>query len=161
MVLLQVKEITDDGIKDNSVFVFSVRVWFSDQSVFIGQRKVEVKMSGYNDKLTGADIEGFVNSLNKGMSDLGMVGDFVKNVNYEKLSDKLIDEKDFEEDKINHPKHYTNHPSGVECIQITEHMNFNLGNALKYIWRSDLKNGVEDLKKAAWYIQREIERRSK
>lgn len=64
-------------------------------------------------------------------------------------------------DPVNHPQHYTEHPSGVECIQITEHMNFNLGNALKYIWRADLKgNQVEDLKKAAWYVNREIERLS-
>ena len=59
-------------------------------------------------------------------------------------------------DVVNHPKHYTSHPSGVECIQITECMGFILGNALKYIWRADLKNGVEDLEKAKWYIEREI-----
>ncbi len=65
-------------------------------------------------------------------------------------------------DPVNHPKHYTEHPSGIECIQITEHMGFNLGNALKYIWRADLKNNaVEDLQKAVWYINREIEKRSK
>lgn len=65
-------------------------------------------------------------------------------------------------DPISHPPHYTSHPSGIECIQITEHMGFNLGNAVKYIWRSDLKNSaIEDLKKAAWYIQREIEKREK
>ena len=63
-------------------------------------------------------------------------------------------------DNVNNPAHYTNHPSGVECIQITEHMGFNLGNAIKYIWRADLKNSAnEDLKKAAWYIDREIKRR--
>ena len=62
-------------------------------------------------------------------------------------------------DPVNHPKHYTEHPSGVECIQITEHMNFCLGNAVKYIWRADLKGGIEDLQKAAWYIDREIKRR--
>jgi hypothetical protein len=62
-------------------------------------------------------------------------------------------------DPVNHPKHYTSHPSGIECIQITEHMSFTLGNAMKYIWRADLKNGVEDLKKALWYIEREIARR--
>jgi hypothetical protein len=60
-------------------------------------------------------------------------------------------------DMVNHPPHYTNHPSGVECIQITEHMGFNLGNALKYIWRADLKgNAVEDMKKAIFYLEREI-----
>lgn len=62
-------------------------------------------------------------------------------------------------DVVNNPKHYNSHPSGVECIQITEHMDFVLGNALKYIWRADLKNGIEDLKKAQWYIARELENR--
>ena len=62
-------------------------------------------------------------------------------------------------DPVNHPAHYTQHPSGVECIQITEHMTFNLGNALKYIWRSNNKgNPIEDLRKAVWYIEREIQR---
>lgn len=64
-------------------------------------------------------------------------------------------------DPVNRPKHYTEHPSGVECIQITEHMNFCLGNAVKYIWRADLKrDAIEDLKKAVFYINREIERRT-
>lgn len=63
-------------------------------------------------------------------------------------------------DLINHPPHYTSHPSGVECITITEHMGFNLGNAIKYIWRADEKgNALDDLRKAEWYIQREILRR--
>jgi hypothetical protein len=64
-------------------------------------------------------------------------------------------------DSVDHPPHYTAHPSGIECIRITEHMNFCLGNAVKYLWRSDLKHddSVEDLKKAVWYIQREIRRR--
>ena len=63
-------------------------------------------------------------------------------------------------DPVNHPKHYTNHPSGVECIQITRHMGFNLGNAMKYIWRADLKNdAIEDLEKAVWYLKDEIEKR--
>ena len=67
------------------------------------------------------------------------------------------------EDPVNHPKHYTNHPSGVACIQITRHMNFNLGNVFKYIWRSDIKHQapVEDLKKARWYLNDEISRLEK
>ena len=65
-------------------------------------------------------------------------------------------------DPVNHPRHYTAHPSGVECITITEHMSFNLGNAIKYVWRADLKSdAIEDLKKAVWYIQREIALREK
>jgi len=63
-------------------------------------------------------------------------------------------------DPVNNPKHYTSHPSGIDCIQITEHMGFCLGNAIKYVWRADLKDdAIEDLEKAVWYINREIKRR--
>lgn len=66
-----------------------------------------------------------------------------------------------EPDPVNHPAHYTAHPSGVECITVVEHMGFNLGNAVKYIWRADEKgNALEDLKKARWYIDRELQRRA-
>jgi hypothetical protein len=63
-------------------------------------------------------------------------------------------------DPVDHPPHYTSHPSGVECIAITRHMTFNVGNAVKYLWRAGLKsdNTIEDLKKAAWYIRDEIKR---
>ena len=63
-------------------------------------------------------------------------------------------------DPVENPVHYNQHPSGVECIQITEHMGFCIGNAIKYLWRADLKgDAIEDLRKAEWYIQREIQRR--
>lgn len=62
-------------------------------------------------------------------------------------------------DPVNQPRHYNVHPSGVECIEITEWMNFNLGNCIKYIWRADEKGAtIEDLKKARWYLDREIDR---
>lgn len=62
-------------------------------------------------------------------------------------------------DLINHPKHYNAHPSGVECIQVTEHMTFNIGNAVKYLWRCEEKGAHEaDLRKAKWYIERELQR---
>ena len=57
---------------------------------------------------------------------------------------------------VSHPSHYTSHPSGVECIQITRHYNFNIGNAIKYLWRNGLKDEdaqIQDLEKAIWYIQ--------
>ncbi len=61
-------------------------------------------------------------------------------------------------DAIN-PPHYQAHPSGVECITITKHMNFCLGNAIKYIWRAGLKgDAIEDLEKARWYLDCEIAR---
>lgn len=66
-----------------------------------------------------------------------------------------------EEDKINHPTHYTSHPSGVECIEITQHHNFCIGNVIKYVWRAGIKGEdtkIEDLKKARWYLDREIAR---
>lgn len=86
---------------------------------------------------------------------LAITNDFPKN--------KTTDVKDYILDLVNHPKHYTSHPSGVECIQITEHMGFNLGNAVKYIWRAGLKNDktIQDLEKAKFYIEREIKRLSK
>lgn len=70
-------------------------------------------------------------------------------------------------DQVNHPKHYTSDPSGIECIDITRHRNFNVGNAIKYLWRAGLKidadkssinKQIEDLEKAVWYIVDEIHR---
>jgi len=70
-------------------------------------------------------------------------------------------------DAVNHPPHYTSDPSGVECITITRHRNFDIGNAIKYLWRAGLKDSpdqapiekqIEDLEKARWYIADEIER---
>lgn len=70
-------------------------------------------------------------------------------------------------DQVNHPNHYTSDPSGIECIDITRHRNFNIGNAIKYLWRAGLKEDkdrklidkqVEDLNKAVWYLVDEIHR---
>ena len=70
-------------------------------------------------------------------------------------------------DSVNHPKHYCSHPSGVECIDITEHYDFCIGNAIKYLWRAGLKSEqgyldtskeIEDLEKAVWYINRKIQK---
>ena len=63
------------------------------------------------------------------------------------------------DDRAIDPLHYRTHPSGLECICVAEHMGFCLGNAVKYIWRAYEKGSpVEDLKKARWYIDREIQR---
>lgn len=63
-------------------------------------------------------------------------------------------------DLVNHPAHYTQHPSGVECIEISEHLPANLANAFKYLWRSGLKGGADDAKrdldKALFYLRREL-----
>lgn len=65
------------------------------------------------------------------------------------------------DDPVNHPRHYRSHPSGIECIDVVEPMGFCLGNVVKYVWRADQKNGIEDLRKALWYLEREIARRQK
>lgn len=70
-----------------------------------------------------------------------------------------------EYDRVNHPSHYTKHPSGIECIDVTRHYDFCIGNAIKYLWRSGLKSEegmedidkqIEDLQKAIWYINDKI-----
>lgn len=87
------------------------------------------------------------------------------------LKSTIADYNDFvttsiETDSVKHPRHYCSHPSGVECIQITEYYDFCIGNAIKYLWRNGLKKEqglsdkekqIEDLEKAIWYINREIE----
>ena len=86
----------------------------------------------------------------------------------DKVFNNLTDTKEEdnkEHDAVNHPKHYTSHPSGVECIEITRHYTFDIGNAIKYLWRagikkeqglSDKEKEIEDCKKAIWYINDHI-----
>ena len=65
---------------------------------------------------------------------------------------------------VNHPTHYNSHPSGVECIDVVEHMNFNCGNVIKYLWRAGLKDitpSLRDIKKAQFYMNREVARLEK
>lgn len=65
-------------------------------------------------------------------------------------------------DNVNHPPHYKSdakcsrcsHP--IECIDVTEHLDFLAGNAIKYVWRYEGKNGIEDIRKAVWYLNRLI-----
>lgn len=75
--------------------------------------------------------------------------------------DEAMDLLDKGREVVNHPSHYNADPSGIECIEIVRHRNFNIGNAIKYLWRAGLKDGnkdVQDLKKAIWYIEDEIKR---
>ena len=66
---------------------------------------------------------------------------------------------------VDHPKHYTSHPSGVECIEIARYYPFSIGSAIKYLWRAGLKKDselpdkekeIEDLEKARWFINDRI-----
>jgi hypothetical protein len=64
-------------------------------------------------------------------------------------------------DMVNHPPHYTSDPSGVEAITVLRHRNYNIGNAMKYLWRAGIKNEdthIQDLEKAIFYIKDEINR---
>ena len=81
--------------------------------------------------------------------------------------DNIVDLNEQKTDSVNHPSHYNSHPSGIECIEIARHHNFNIGNTIKYLWRAGLKSEegmedadkqVEDLNKAIWYINDEIKR---
>lgn len=89
-------------------------------------------------------------------------------VNYSTLDDDVSRKKTNDSpaaDMVNSPKHYTSHPSGIECIEITRHYDFDIGNAIKYLWRAGLKadsnmnpvdKQIQDLEKAIWYINDEI-----
>lgn len=68
---------------------------------------------------------------------------------------------------VDHPTHYNSDPSGVECIEIVRHRSFNVGCAMKHLWRAGLKDlagvgldktEIEDLRKARWYLADEIKR---
>jgi len=96
-------------------------------------------------------------------STLNPFGTFCNNICYNDFC-RVYAKELLAEDTINHPKHYNSGPTcqcgkNIECITITRNMNFNLGNVMKYIWRHDHKNGLEDLKKAQWYLNDEIKRR--
>lgn len=84
-----------------------------------------------------------------------------KEIKEQKQMFESLKKKEAAQDPVNHPSHYISDPSGIECIQITRYRNFNIGNAIKYLWRAGLKDGnsdIQDLQKAVWYIQDEIER---
>ena len=83
----------------------------------------------------------------------------------DKLKLEKLRVKENSVDNVNHPKDYTSHPSGVECIDITRYYPFAIGCAIKYLWRvglksdaslSDKEKEIEDLNKAIWYIKDRI-----
>jgi len=65
---------------------------------------------------------------------------------------------------VNHPRHYNTHPSGIECIDVIEHMTPNVAFVIKHLWRAGLKPGeatLKDFDKALWYLNRERSRLAK
>lgn len=84
---------------------------------------------------------------------------------FEKIYRRTTNDVNNKPDNVEHPSHYTSHPSGIECIEITRHYCFSIGNAIKYLWRAGLKKDaslsdkqkeIEDLNKAIWYINDRI-----
>lgn len=141
--------------------------------VRIGRNKIHVDW--FNDsldwKLPGEDLELVEDQPNRSYYKQGAVGlashfvadlELVEGFACETTMDDLNRESSHVEvSAVSHPSHYTSDPSGVECIQITRYRNFNIGNAIKYLWRAGLKDDakhVEDLRKAVWYLNDEIER---
>ena len=105
-------------------------------------------------------IEEYEDYLLETENDLSMIRELAEELNELKcksLKEETEKLRKLNQDMINHPEHYKKHPSGIECIEVTEHMDFCLGNAIKYIWRSAEKGKqIEDLKKAIFYINRKI-----
>lgn len=127
----------------------------------------EVHESGAIDGTQAINVlaTSFANTLRDEINRNGVMADYIK-VCMEQQAERIdldnLPPAEPEHDPVNHPKHYTSHPSGIECIEITRHMGFNLGNAVKYIWRDGLKDAevpIQDLKKALWYLQDEIKLR--
>ena len=99
-----------------------------------------------------------VPSMGNRYDENGNLCGFFINTGNEKIGGNTANTK---EDLVNNPSHYNSDPSGVKCIEITRHRNNNIGNVIKYVWRNGLKDGnsdIQDLKKAAWYLNDEIER---
>lgn len=146
--------------QEGAVLVFSISdigveyLWQDTPDEFVvDSRSVEDWHMNFNYKENIFDCEGLKDDdpkLYKKIKEMQQM--------FESLS---LKKKEAAQDPVNHPSHYTSDPSGIECIQITRHRNFNIGNAIKYLWRAGLKDGnsdIQDLQKAVWYIQDEIER---
>jgi hypothetical protein len=125
--------------------------WMIGSSRYTGEGRFYGDQNSTHDLIAEAEGESLVNGAETGTDIMAPAGEADPRAAF---AHSLPDH-----DAVNHPSHYNGHPSGVECIVIVEHMNFCRGNAIKYIWRAGEKgNEIEDLKKARWYLDREIER---
>lgn len=117
-------------------------------------------------KKAGHDIGGAIKKIKNEYADLDTsIEPYVRSEEEKEQIRKLMREsrklQPSEPDLVNHPPHYTSDPSGVEAITVLRHRNYNIGNAMKYLWRAGLKNQethVQDLQKAIFYINDEINR---
>lgn len=103
-------------------------------------------------------ISGFIDKINTTGGYGVILDDRIYSMYF--AEDELQSEGAAANDDVNHPSHYTSY-KGIEVIQLTEQMNFNRGNSVKYVARAGLKNPeteIQDLEKAKWYLEREIQR---
>ncbi|MDG1314770.1 MAG: DUF3310 domain-containing protein [Flavobacteriaceae bacterium] len=84
---------------------------------------------------------------------IGVIG----KVNRKKATEEIsMLAREIEDSNVNHPSHYTQ--TGIECIDAIKaslgdgYQDYCKGNVMKYLWRYKYKNGIEDLKKAQWYL---------
>lgn len=125
-------------------------------------RGVVEEVTGEDGYEVGVDLDGLSTRLYFDSSELELEGVYdalSKKPSEEPLSDDSNVDK--RSDAVDHPSHYTSHPSGVECKDIIGHYSFFIGSAMKYLWRAGLKEGnppIQDLQKAIKNIEFEIER---
>ena len=158
----------------------NVKVWRTDDGTLEFDLPKDVKLPCFVYAYTiGADVDetetvtkSFIN-INEKTFDINKKGVYViQKSRLRKIS--IVEAQDARkielncnksQDNVNHPIHYTSHPSGIECIGITKYYDFCIGNAIKYLWRAGLKHEegmddktkqIEDLKKAIFYINQII-----
>lgn len=143
---------------NNSEYAYDIISKFDEITLWSGFKLKYVMIpQSWSAPIVSKVIETHVEKMQNAKSDL----DFAKRNLHSEPPTNLQREILKDNDPVNHPSHYTSHPSGVECIDVTRWMNFNLGNAVKYIWRAGLKDPsltLQDLEKAEFYIRDEIKR---
>jgi uncharacterized protein YdcH (DUF465 family) len=115
-------------------------------------------------KKAGDDIGGAIRKIKDEYEDLDApIQPYERSPEEQEATRKRLRElmQSTEVDMVNHPPHYTSDPSGVEAITVLRHRSYNIGNAMKYLWRAGIKNEdthIQDLEKAIFYIKDEIKR---
>ena len=156
------RNVTSEEIKEDELryVIDTLYVETKGLNLEIHSELVDEKLGKYEmyaDVKEGDDFTKFTVSK----EDMKFVIDKLCEIKKENVKEENVKEENVKEDLVNHPKHYTSHPSGIETIEITRWMNFNLGNSVKYILRSGKKSedtAVQDLEKAIWYLKDEIKR---
>ena len=149
-------EVAYKGHDSGAVYFTSLEMGYRDAEVIWKRHTQPEELPFIDDGIT--DCREAIQEIYK-PSDFGASSLNDQYAEIEKVRQQTDSLPEFKHDFVNHPKHYCDHPSGIECIEITRHHDFAIGNAIKYLWRAGLKdsnNEIQDLKKAVWYIQDKI-----